>query len=82
MNIVFEGGGFPAFWYGLGYGMELLEHERPAFLAGYSAGALVATLLTCSNVDIDTVVQLYGRDRKSRNPHCLATKHCHMSYIN
>ena len=60
MNIVFEGGGFPAFWYGLGYGMELLEHERPAFLAGYSAGALVATLLTCSNVDIDTVVQLYG----------------------
>lgn len=60
MNIVFEGGGFPAFWYGLGYGIEFLKNERPAFLAGYSAGALVATLFTCSNVDIETVVELYG----------------------
>ena len=46
MNIVFEGGGFPAFWYGLGYGMKFLDTDRPAFFAGYSAGALVATLLT------------------------------------
>ena len=45
MNIVFEGGGFPAFWYGLGYGMKFLENEKPTFLAGYSAGALVAALL-------------------------------------
>ena len=60
MNIVFEGGGFPAFWYGLGYGMKFLENEKPTFLAGYSAGALVATLLTCSNIDMETVVELYG----------------------
>lgn len=59
MDIVFEGGGFPAFWYGLGYGMKFLDTDRPAFFAGYSAGALVATLLTCSNVDIETIVDLY-----------------------
>lgn len=59
MNLVFEGGGFPAFWYGLGYGMKFLENETPSFMAGYSAGALVATLLTCSNVDIETIVDLY-----------------------
>ena len=47
MNIVFEGGGFPAFWYGLGYGMELLEHERPAFLAGYSVGRHLVDVLEC-----------------------------------
>ena len=59
MKIVFEGGGFPAFWYGLGYGIEFLQHEKPKFLGGYSAGALVAALLTCSNIDIDAITRLY-----------------------
>jgi hypothetical protein len=59
MRLVFEGGGIPAFWYGLGYGMTFLKNETPTFMAGYSAGALVATLLTCSNVTIETIVDLY-----------------------
>ncbi len=60
MKIIFEGGGFPAFWYGLGYGIELLKDNTPTFCAGYSAGALVAVILTCSNVEIERVIELYG----------------------
>lgn len=59
MKIVFEGGGFPAFWYGLGYGSELLQYESPTFLAGYSAGALVAAVLCCCNRDVESIVQIY-----------------------
>ncbi len=61
MKVVFEGGGFPAFWYGLGYGLELLENETPTMFAGYSAGSLVAAVLCCCSLDVDSIIQMYTK---------------------
>lgn len=60
MKVIFEGGGFPAFWYGIGYGSKLIKQINPCLIAGYSAGALVAAVLVCSDYTIDDLVELYS----------------------
>ena len=64
MKILIEGGGFPAFWYNYGYGYKLLKNiktetdYRPNMLVGYSAGALVSTILIFDEIEIDDVIQI------------------------
>lgn len=77
MRVVFEGGGFPAFWYGLGYGLKMIENREMYILSGYSAGALVAAILVCcycdsnsnsksvNDLNLDFIVRLYGETQTS-----------------
>jgi hypothetical protein len=44
-KLLIEGVGFPEFWYSFGYGKQMLRQIMPKFIAGYSAGSLVAVLL-------------------------------------
>lgn len=60
MKVIFEGGGFPAFWYGIGYGSKLIKEINPCIVAGYSAGALVASLLVCSDFTIEHLLEVYN----------------------
>lgn len=48
VDVWINGGGFPAFWWGYGFTAGLLQGGRRArSLSGYSAGALVSTLVSC-----------------------------------
>lgn len=60
MKVIIEGGGFPAFWYGLGYGSNLVKHIRPTVIGGYSAGSLAAAIIVCSDLTVSEVVEVYG----------------------
>lgn len=55
VSLMCEGGGFPAFWYGIGKAAMLKDHVGR--LHGWSSGAIVATLVTCLEViDIETIL--------------------------
>lgn len=57
--VLIRGGGFHAFWYGLGYGMALLQKRRDIpYIMGYSAGALTAALLAFPEIDYPTIVHV------------------------
>jgi hypothetical protein len=64
-KLLIEGGGFPAFWYSFGYGKQLLRQISPKFIAGYSAGSLVAVLLLVPDINTHIVMELI-----------FATSHC------
>ena len=52
VDLLIEGGGFPAFWYCLGYGKQYIKVNKPKFIAGYSAGSIVAVLLLFPDLNI------------------------------
>lgn len=77
MKILIEGGGFPAFWYNYGYGYKLLKHIKnknidltPTMFVGYSAGALVSTILVFDKIEMDNIIKLTNEilnDYSNRN---------------
>lgn len=56
--IMISGGGFHAFWYGLGYGHAMLKKKRVPHIMGYSAGALAAVLLAFPELDCGTIAHV------------------------
>ena len=58
VDLLIEGGGFPAFWYCLGYGKQYIKQNKPKFIAGYSAGSIVAVLLL-SDLNILDIIETY-----------------------
>ncbi len=59
MKILIEGGGFPAFWYNYGYAYKLLHKKKKKFmLVGYSAGALVSTILIFDEIKLDDIIEI------------------------
>ena len=59
VDLLIEGGGFPAFWYCLGYGKQYIKVNKPKFIAGYSAGSIVAVLLLFPNLNILDILETY-----------------------
>jgi len=47
VDIWIDGGGFPAFWYNYGYATALIKGQKCRSVTGYSAGALVASMILC-----------------------------------
>ena len=59
MKILIEGGGFPAFWYNYGYAYKLLNNiKKYNMLVGYSAGALVSTILIFDEIKMDDIIEI------------------------
>ena len=58
-KLLIEGGGFPAFWYSFGYGKQMLRQITPKFIAGYSAGSLVAVLLLLPDTNTHGIMELF-----------------------
>ena len=58
-KLLIEGGGFPAFWYSFGYGKQMLRQITPKFIAGYSAGSLVAVLLLVPDTNTHGIMELF-----------------------
>tara|TARA_B110000259_G_C13968349_1_gene383655 strand:+ start:577 stop:1251 length:675 start_codon:yes stop_codon:yes gene_type:complete len=58
-KLLIEGGGFPAFWYSFGYGKQMMRQITPKFIAGYSAGSLVAVLLLLPNSNTHGIMELF-----------------------
>lgn len=54
-KLMCRGGGFPAFWFGLGQACILKEHVTR--IRGWSSGAIVATLVAClDTINVDIVI--------------------------
>ena len=54
-KLMCRGGGFPAFWFGLGQACIL--KERVSRIRGWSSGAIVATLVACmETINVDIVI--------------------------
>ena len=58
-KLLIEGGGFPAFWYSFGYSKQFFRKITPRFVAGYSAGSLVAVLMLISDVTTHNIMELF-----------------------
>tara|TARA_B000000477_G_scaffold119256_1_gene119535 strand:- start:118 stop:819 length:702 start_codon:yes stop_codon:yes gene_type:complete len=58
-KLLIEGGGFPAFWYSFGYGKQMMRQITPTFIAGYSAGSLVAVLLLLPDCNTHQIMELF-----------------------
>ena len=58
-KLLIEGGGFPAFWYSFGYSKQFLRKITPRFIAGYSAGSLVAVLMLLSDIRNHIIMELF-----------------------
>ena len=58
-KLLIEGGGFPAFWYSFGYSKQFFRKITPRFVAGYSAGSLVAVLMLISDVTTHSIMELF-----------------------
>ena len=60
VDVLIEGGGFPAFWYCLGYGRQYISNKKPKLIAGYSAGSIVALLLLFPNINLLDIIETYA----------------------
>tara|TARA_B100001769_G_scaffold195119_1_gene155557 strand:+ start:45389 stop:46069 length:681 start_codon:yes stop_codon:yes gene_type:complete len=58
-HILIEGGGYPAFWYCLGYCKQYIKSTTPKFIAGYSAGSIVAVLLLLPDITLIDILEIY-----------------------
>lgn len=59
VDVLIEGGGFPAFWYCLGYGRQYISNKKPKLIAGYSSGSIVALLLLFPNINLLDIIETY-----------------------
>jgi hypothetical protein len=59
VDLLIEGGGFPAFWYCLGYGKQYIKQNKPKLIAGYSSGSIVAVLLLFPELNILDILETY-----------------------
>ena len=66
-KLLIEGGGFPAFWYSFGYGKQFMRQITPKFIAGYSAGSLVAVLLLVPDSNTHNIMELFYRSARCCN---------------
>ena len=60
VDVLIEGGGFPAFWYCLGYGRQYISNKKPKLIAGYSSGSIVALLLLFPNINLLDIIETYA----------------------
>lgn len=58
MKVIVGGGGFPQFWYAIGFGRALIADRQPSLIAGMSAGSLVAALLVLSDHSIEDIMDV------------------------
>ena len=59
VDVLIEGGGYPAFWYCLGYGKQFISQYKYKLIAGYSSGSIVAVLLLFPKLNILTILEIY-----------------------
>lgn len=59
VDLLIEGGGFPAFWYCLGYGKQYIKVNNPKLIAGYSSGSIVAVLLLFPELTMFNILEIY-----------------------
>ena len=59
VDLLIEGGGFPAFWYCLGFSKEYIQYNSPKLIAGYSSGSIVAVLLLLPTINLVHITEAY-----------------------
>lgn len=57
-KVLFKGGGFPALWYEIGMGKAMIKDIKPSLMAGYSAGAIAATISCFPEINIDQILEV------------------------
>ena len=55
-TLLCKGGGFPAFWYTLGYGSVVYNDQK--IIEGYSSGALAATIILFFDNNLEEVIKV------------------------